>query len=56
MKTRKERRIKKYTNEPGGVGDPPAPKKQRKTCKKHKKVVGQNCKQNEKILRKNCIK
>ena len=23
MKTRKERRMKKYTNEPGGVGDPP---------------------------------
>ena len=23
MKTRKERRIKKYTNEPGGVGYPP---------------------------------
>ena len=23
MKTRKERRIKKYTNEPGGVGDSP---------------------------------
>ena len=23
METRKERRIKKYTNEPGGVGYPP---------------------------------
>lgn len=33
MKTRKERRIKKYTNEPGGVGDPPAPKIQTKRNK-----------------------
>ncbi len=31
MKTRKERRIKKYTNEPGGVGDPPA-QKVKKLC------------------------
>ena len=34
MKTRKERRIKKYTNEPGGVGDPLAQKfEQRKKNK-----------------------